>query len=398
MQATKKQGITVSRSRRIWLMVVLSFIFSISAAVWYWNTNKKAIIGRKIEKAIRERTDSLYDVKYDSLELDELGGRLLITDLNIFADSSRAGKSKKNPSAVILNLKIPSLLITGFKTPRAFLHDQLIARKLEIKNPVINLRYTGQKKQRGETVPVKELYELILGDLNLIDVDSVIISGAKIIAHTPKKQTVDIDDFSLFLHDVKIDSLAEQDKSRVLFSKGFQASAGSANWYSPGKHYRFNMSELKMETNPGQVLIGNFSINPSFTESQYANSSQPERIDFSCSQIKISGIDPQKLMEDELKADAVQIDKASCKVYRDQNKPARSSKQQGFYIHPVKDELSFLFDIKKLELRNSYFEYKELTKLHKSGKIDFQNINATVSNLNNKPGNQKLNALARFSF
>jgi len=181
MQALKtklKKVTSTHRGRKIAFGILIFFIALIAGGLWYWNTHKKAIIKNKLEKAITEKSDSLYIIKYDSLDLDEIEGYLSITNMNLSFDSSRylQLKGTGNEPSILLKIHIPRISVSGVKTKEAIIGDEIVGRKLEIIKPVINIIYTNTGKDSAKVVPPKEIYEQILGNLNLIKIDSVIIS------------------------------------------------------------------------------------------------------------------------------------------------------------------------------------------------------------------------------
>ena len=86
---------------------------------------------------------------------------------------------KKNPP-MVFNIDIPEINVVGVRTTRALLDKEIVGRKLEIKNPVIDLQYTYKGKDSIRSVPTEEIYRQILGDLDMIQIDSVLITVAHI--------------------------------------------------------------------------------------------------------------------------------------------------------------------------------------------------------------------------
>ena len=111
--------------------------------------------------------------------MNEFAGNLSISHMLISYDSTRyqeLKKTGKEPS-LLLNIYIPEISVSGIKTPRALIENEIVGRKLEIKNPVISIIYTNAGKDSSRALPAKEIYEQILGNLDLIQADTVLISG-----------------------------------------------------------------------------------------------------------------------------------------------------------------------------------------------------------------------------
>src|SRR4030095_15116601 len=156
-----------------------------------WNTHKQGIIRNKLETAVRKKSNGLYQIKYDSLAMDEIAGYLSISNMNLSYDSScymDLEKSGMSPS-ILMNIHIPEISVSGVKTGRALIGNEIVGRKLEVKNPVINIIYTNAGKDSSMVVPSKEIYEQLLGNLDLIQADTVQISGAEITTSNLKTKT-----------------------------------------------------------------------------------------------------------------------------------------------------------------------------------------------------------------
>lgn len=177
-----KKATATHTGRIIIFSILILIIAAVAGGLWYWNTYKKSIIKNKLENAINEKSKGLYKIKYDSLELDEIGGSLSVSNMNISYDSIRYTELEAagNAPAVLMSIHIPQINVTGVKTPRALIDNEIVGRKLEIKNPVINIIYTNSGKDSARAAPSKEVYEQVLGNLDLIQADTVIISGAQI--------------------------------------------------------------------------------------------------------------------------------------------------------------------------------------------------------------------------
>ena len=89
-------------------------------------------------------------------------------------------REKNDVSPTLLKITIPSILVTGVKTPRALLSKEIVGKKLHIINPVIDIFYTKAGKDSARNIPTRDVYQQILGNLNMIQIDTLEITGAQI--------------------------------------------------------------------------------------------------------------------------------------------------------------------------------------------------------------------------
>ena len=220
-----QSSLPIYRQKKYWIIaavlagVLLFFIF--------YKSEKYAFINKKVKNLIADKTDSLYHVTYDSLMVDEVGGNVYIKNLSITGDTIlqnrylQAGDTSAAP--MLINARVPSIQVVGFKTAAALLNKQVSCDKIIIANPLITLdMFPGQPMSKTKLQDQgKQIYQRILGDLKLIEADSVVIINAEVVAQNHYTKEVKFHTFntSVFLKDVLIDSIHAADTTRSLFSK-----------------------------------------------------------------------------------------------------------------------------------------------------------------------------------
>ena len=131
------------------LVSVLVFVLAIIGfGFLYWNTHKNKIIKTELEKAIVKNNKGFYKISYDDMKIDETSGYLSARNMKVRFDSARYQSSElqnKVPS-MVFNIDIPEINVIGVRTTRALLDKEIVGRKLEIKNPIIDLQYTYKGK------------------------------------------------------------------------------------------------------------------------------------------------------------------------------------------------------------------------------------------------------------
>ncbi len=393
MQVIRKkyQKVTSTRKGRIIALSVLLVVFAaIAGGIWYWNANKKSIIREKLTSAIEDKSEGLYRVKYSDLQLDEIAGFLNVTNMSLRYDSATFANMLETNDAppVLLNIEIPSITVAGVKTTRALMDDEIIGRKVEILNPVIEIIYTNAGKDSARATPTKEVYEQILGNLDLIQMDTVNIIGAEITTRGMKKGkgNTRFSNIDITLVNVQVDSLASVDSSRILFSKEVAVSCKQLDWTSPDKLYKFGLADVSLSSVSKELKVGRFAMYPSMGEDAFVKALpfQDDRFDFTVNNITLQGIDIHQLFEEEILADELTIGGATFKIYRDLSLPRDKENRVGKYPHQVLDDLPLPFNIRSLKLSNAYVEYRERSHItRKVGEVKFHKITANISNFTN---------------
>jgi hypothetical protein len=388
--------------RVVLLSISLIIIAAFGFGLWYWNSHKDVIIENKIEKAIEKNNDGLYKISYDDMKVDEEAGSLTVTNMILSYDSAKY--REKNPP-MLFTISIPEISVVGVKTKKALLDKEIVGRKLEIRNPVIDLEYTYKGKDSTRVVPSDEIYRELLSNLDMIQIDSVLISGAHVRTHNKKTNKVifDVRNIDLALMDLRVDSLSVNDSSRFLFSKTMTVNVAKIAWPSPDKLYDYQAENIALRSGSNSLSIGRIAILPRLGENEFVNAipTQEDRFNFSFNNIVFSGVDLQRLPDKYLRAAAMSIGRSTFKVYRDLARPRDTKSRVGSYPHQVLDDIPLGFNIKRVNIRNSFVEYKERNHItRQAGKVQFYNVNGTITNFTNdkSAANKVMKAFVTSSF
>jgi len=392
--------------RRKVKIILLSISFILIALVgfgfWYWSTNKNVIIEKELEKAITKNNEGFYKINYDDMKVDEGTGSLSVTNMKVSYDSLEY-REKKLP--MLFTITIPEINVVGVKTKKALLDKEIVGRKLEIKSPLIDLEYTYNGKDSARNVPTDEIYREVLSNLDLIQIDSVLITNARI--RTSNKRTgkviIDVSDIDLSLMNLRVDSLSLKDSSRLLFSKSMTINVAKFGWPSPDKLYSYQAENIELRSATGNLSIGQVSVIPRLGENEFVNAipTQSDRLNFSLNNVVFAGLEIQRLPDEYLKAETMTIGRSSFKIYRDLARPRDKKNRVGQYPHQVMDDIPMRFNIRKVNIRNSFIEYKERNHItRQSGKVQFYNVNGTITNFTNdkRSANKVMKAVVSSSF
>lgn len=390
---TKKisKATSTPKGRIIFFGIIIGLLGISAGAVAYWSFYRKQIVRNKLEDAVREKSKGLYEVHYDELTMDEVAGDLVVTNFSLQYNNAKYEALQANGSAppTLLKIHIPSIIVSGVKTPRALLSKEIVGKNLQIINPVIDIIYTYSGRDSARNVPTKEVYEQILGNLNLIKIDTLMISNASITTRDIKtgKAKVELKHTSVRLQDVKVDSSAWADTTRLLFSKEIDILSSGVSWKSSEKPYSFGIDSVHLNSVTRQVYIGRFHIDPLLPEDAFIRSlpRQEDRFDFSIKGITISNMDFPALFNEEIFADSIKAKTASLKIYRDLGYKRGIRGPLKLFPHQSLLKIPVPFQLKKIILANAFIEYKERAVISRqAGKVQFYNAHTVITNLTNR--------------
>lgn len=401
MQAIRhkiKKATSTPKGKIIFFSILLLILAAIAAGVMYWGVYRKQIIRNKLESAIHEKSKGLYAVHYDNLSLDEVAGDLSVTNFKLSYDSNKykALLGQEDAPPTLLTINIPSLHVSGVKTPRALLSKEIVGKKVQINDAVIDIFYTHAGKDSTRNAPTKEVYEQILGNLNLIRIDTVLITNATITTRNLRTgaKKVQLLNANIQLVNVAVDSASEADTSRLLFSKEVDINVAKVSWSSANGKYDYSLDSISLGSVSKNVRIARFRIDPLLSEQAFTRSLRlaDDRFDFSINKINIRSINFNRLFREEIIADSIIVSTASFKIYRDISLPHDKVNRVGTYPSQVVTRAAIPLNIKAIVLQNAFVEYKERNaRTNQSGKVQFYNTYATISNVTNRKGKVKTN-------
>ncbi|MEI9935061.1 MAG: hypothetical protein WDM71_09500 [Ferruginibacter sp.] len=215
--------------KKIIVFLLLLIVIAAGICYTYWQHNKKAIVKNEIETTLTSKTDSLYYVHYDSSDIDEINGNAVFYNVVLQSDTLQQKMIKsantKLPS-VLFNIHVKEVGILGVNVPGLLTNLVISARKIYLKEPVLQIIRTGIESKnsltRDDTI---ELYKKIIGQYKSIKADSIeIIDGDIKVIDQFGKETVSLKKINIELNNFQVDSEHSYTNIISYFVKDLKAS------------------------------------------------------------------------------------------------------------------------------------------------------------------------------
>jgi len=398
--AFKKNSISFGRSFIIVISIILLLVL---AGIIGWNLVKYKFIKGKVKTAVYEKTNGLYTIRYDKMDLDEAGGYLYVTNLQIIPDTvkyKQMVENKTNPP-LLLSLLVPELKIAGVKTPDAMVNKKISGRKLEISNATVIFYYAKSYPDTSQDAIKQEMYQQLLGDLKSIQADTVEVTHVSLsfINILSSKTSIEASAISVHLNDVIIDSLHSNDSTRFFFSRKVTVTGDKAVIKNKPSTYFYRFDGFSFNNNNGEngtgsLFIKSLQIEPQLSEAKFAAFSQvqKDRFKLDFSNVSLKKINLRRLMLSDVLADSMIVQQCNVHIYRDRNYPGDHVIRVGQYPQQLLMKVPVLLSLKKLVVRSAFIEYKEKNpKSDFNGRVQFVNAHAVIDNITNDPEQIKKN-------
>lgn len=245
-------------------MIGAGVLIALAIVFFIWEKNKYHIVNETIADTIAKKTDSLYTVKYDSLHFDEILGTAYLENIHVEPDTVRMkNMAFEDLPFVLLDIKIKSINVTGVKTDKALMGQQMIGDSVVINDPEVTVYFVKSlRKQTNINVEAKTVYDEILGNLNLIKAGHVFINNAVVkgLAFQSKEKAFDFVDGNIQLRDVLIDSAHNRDTSRTLFCKQADLQVSSFITYNHSRP-ELRVSNINFQGEQNWLSLGGIQFN-----------------------------------------------------------------------------------------------------------------------------------------
>src|SRR5689334_14985233 len=155
------------------LIFLLVLVLLIAAGLVYYKKWRHEFLHKKVPELVFLESDSLYRITYDTVDIDEVDGEIMIKNLQLIPDSTYKKPTDSTLPRNLLRVTVPEVYITGVQTDAAMLDKEVLASKIKLTSPVVtmfNNRYSAKDndKENDATPTTDKIYRILLRGLQKI--------------------------------------------------------------------------------------------------------------------------------------------------------------------------------------------------------------------------------------
>jgi len=336
-----------------------------------YNDNRNELNVKDINFSGRQRKLSFVNLLLSRFEGDAPDGVKLIEANDFFISGINTFEVIKNK-----NILIDSILCRhiSFYRPPAVSGSP---------KPIAKVRITHR-----DTAGFRRAYSLQLNNIYFPDIDVLEINPPE------SKSNFKLGKFVLKIRDIKADEILEMQLHPIAHIKEVDLFCNNIFYNSPDNIYHYDLQNIRINSLLKQATLGSFRLYSSLGEDAFAQKAhvQKDRYDLSFSGISLNNINLDHVLDKQLVADNLTINNSSIKIYRDLSYPLPSGSKVGNYPSQTLMKSHIPIDIKKIQSRNTYLEYKEKNpKSGKTGTVRFEQGAINIDNITNISSALKLN-------
>ena len=357
----------------------------------------------KIADLVKSGSNGLYNVQIEKLDIDILKSTADLYNVSVIPDSAAILKldSLRQLPDDILKVYFSSLHITNI-SPLDLLHkDRISVDSIVFASPQLEIYHKTRPYNKAQHTAdtTQTLYQKLTKQFKSISIKAVIGTQGTFtyddISDDNKKRV--LNNVKLNITDLLVDPSTQHNKDRVLFSKGLTLSAENYVSRSADSLYEFRIRYVGVDAVRHTIIANDADLLPRGTIQQFEQKLKHigDRFTLHFPKLEFMGVRSWQLINNEnFICENAAVYDAEIDDYLDRSLPHSTG---GITVKNFPQQLlkslSLKINIKTLDIHNANVVYEEFApETEQVGKVSFNNINGSISNMTNMPDAIKKNS------
>ncbi|GAC1588513.1 MAG: hypothetical protein NVS3B19_08080 [Ginsengibacter sp.] len=364
---------------------------------------RPAIIA-KLQQLVKDGSDSLYRLNIDSIEPDVINAKVYIRNASISVDTPSLNildKAHKLPDD-IFKIKLNAFYVNHFGIEDLLHKNRINVGDIIFSKPTVNIyhhlrAYNAEERKENSK---KSLYQRLLGNIKSIGIAKIQIDHGTFIIHQfdKKANNTKLNDVSVSLSKILIDSSTQFDKNRFLFAKTASFSAKNYALPTPDSLYVFSVGAIAISADQHTLIADNVRLKAKGGKEGFMKriKSRKEMYDISVPKISLKGVNWRAILNNEkwLSSEA-NLFSPLIYVYMDPRLPVPKNIHLNNFPHQVLLRSPLPISVSRITFRNFKVSYEEFNpKINRSGTVHFDRINGSITYASNIPSEIKNHPIA----
>jgi len=378
------------------LIVIIAVVVIAVGGYFYLKTRKLAdfepAIKTKLQNLVIKATDSLYRLEFDTIDADITASKVTVVNARLIPDTAVAARldAQGRRPENIFSIQLDTLAVAGIDL-KDFTRDKKIdLDTLYINRPKLEVFHKKPPQSPKDTTTIEGLYDKLAKQLNRLAIKKLYIQNAHVIHHNytankPDKK-LNLDNINIALGDVLMDSTTAHDTTRFLFAKDAVITLLKLNLPTADSLYFIKLDSIAVDAVKHNATMAKFAFKCRFDKEGFVKqvSHQKDLYNITIRNISLQNINwGHVLTGEDITADNIKAFGGNVHIYCDR-RLAKPPSKLGKYPHQLLMKDSMPINIKNFVLDDFTVTYDEFNpNSGKTGKIVFNDVNGTVSNITN---------------
>lgn len=387
----KHMGI-VQFSKKHWKKGVwglAGLLLVVIGAAWYTGYHWRRELQHQLHSYVLQMTDSLYSLQYASMDLDILGGDLTLHKISLVPDTARYHRLQEQQRARPFYCAVAAdkIDLQGFSAWRYFREKKIVASALVFTGPALVMHVDTRTKDTSAPrsfyqAMSQKLKEIRIGRLQLLNTNMLYTFDRPGV----KQMTMQVNKLDIRVEDLLVDSVAQHDPARYLYSSNFTIDLKDYKYRSTDSMYWMKVHELHYNAAAQTLRIDSFHLEPMYEYAEFDKRLhyQNDRFDIRFNKVRIHGCDPYSLMEGNLLARSMHVGGGMVHVYHNRNLPEDPEPKYGKHPNQVLARLGVPLQLDSMIAKEMDVQYREVSpKTGETGVLDFKHASGVLTNITN---------------
>lgn len=368
---------TKSRLKKKWFLGIMLFIVAMGIVS---SLVLDSIVKNILIKQVPEQTQGRY-----FLEIESLSCSIFQRKLHLFSTKLLPLSGQNIGSQAVFSIEIGELELAGVQIWRLIRNKELVINQVNILDPLIAIKRGIELDTLGNDNASGKKENIPFIQVNGFNIKNAHFT---VIGHDSTNSIAASDaSFSLqgFIYD-------PQSLSSPPFDfEDFSLSVKDYSMALPDSFYTLQASAVTATAESESITISGLELVPIYDIHQFMEKKgeQADRLNVFVKELKLQGLDFDRILEKELVASFVTIDSLNLVAYRDKRYILPSKKYVKFPQQALR-EFPHYVQVDSVLLHDAQITYRERVEGSEApGHINFVNINALTTNVTNAPDQLK---------
>lgn len=365
----------IMNSTYVKLAIGLALLLLLSGSLfWLFRQWLPAYLGKRIKQEVNRRSQNLYTLNYQMLQLAPLAGNISLKGVQLKADSSHGAYQQK----ATLQVKVNEVRLRGLQALTWLRHKQIRLDTLEIHRPVVTLHQPPGKAAPGASD--KSQKPQSQGRHGRFSLQALDIRDASFTWFKGNREFLGLD------HAVLSGSAFRWRSGDALPEyHSFKAALKGLHVPLANKLDSLDIGYIAINSADSTLQLQELRLQPLYKRIRYSEEygARKARKEVEIERITLQKLDFDSLLnERKLVASQLMIDSLSLFAFKDKRKPLKPGTQKPLPADMVK-KVPLDFAIDHIALRNSSVKYQEIAASKISGgELYFRDLQADIHHLN----------------
>lgn len=332
-------------------------------------------VSKKLPEIIKGKEDFPYNISYEDLNIDLIGGSFTISNAYLAPKDSLQTALQQGAFAHIKTIEVNHFSIWALLRK-----NRISVKEVIITSPEVTLYHRKEKYSPENDFAKPFRNSITTGNLT-------IKNGSFKMLDSVQKPFVKAENIYFGLTNIKIDSTSVTKDIPIRY-RDYSFKCDSF-FYDAGKYYTIAANSIA--TTDSTLTAEKFRMKPKHTRTQFTRiqSKELDQFNLSAEKISIPNLDWGYLRDTlYVHTPEVTLDRVYANIYRSKE-PADDYTRKKLYSEMLRS-IKFDVDVKQLLLKNTVIEYEEqLTFSRPAAKVSFSKFDAKISNIYSPVGRKK---------